>query len=208
MILSGLDLSLSIVILSFSLIGLIRGFLNEITSIINWFGAFYLTSIAKPFLVVLLQKKITVPFLPDIIANIILFVIFTIILSISTNYILLSVKKILPASVNGIFGFIFGAFKGGLLSILFLSGVSIIYKNTSQREQNWLKKSIIYDFYNNMGSKNIFSKSIENILGDMLKETNIDSTKKIIEKNIKNETKKLNEIDKKDMDKLLDLIVD
>lgn len=208
MILSGLDLSLSIVILSFSLIGLIRGFLNEITSIINWFGAFYLTSITKPFLVVLLQKKITVPFLPDIVANIILFVMFIIILSISTNYVILSIKKILPASVNGIFGFIFGAFKGGLLSILFLSSVNIIYKNTSPGEQKWLEKSVIYGLYNNIGNENIFSKSIENILGDMLKESNIDGTKKIIEKNIKNETKKLNEVDKKDMDKLLDLIVD
>lgn len=208
MILSNLDLSLSIVILSFSLIGLVRGFLNEVTSIINWFGAFYLTSIIKPFFVVFLQKKITVPFLPDIIANIILFVIFIIILSISTNYILLSIKKILPASVNVVFGFIFGAFKGVLLSILFLSSINIIYKNTDPKEQRWLEKSVIYGLYNDIGDKNIFSKSIESILGDMLKESSIDNTKKIIEKNIKNETKKLNEVNKKDMDKLLDLIVD
>jgi membrane protein required for colicin V production len=148
-----------------SAVGLIRGFLKEVTSIINWFGSFYLTSKIKPSLTPLLQDKIKIPFLLDVVVNIILFATLTIALSIIGNYLISAIKKIVPTSTNSSLGFLFGFLKGILISGVTISFLSIVYQN-SDNKPYWLNKSHIY---NSMGSSSMFKSMLENILGDLMK---------------------------------------
>ena len=75
MITSNFDTTIAIILIFFSTCGLIRGFLKEISSVVNWFGSFYLTSAIKPFVRPFFEEKIQIPFLLDTIMNITIFVV-------------------------------------------------------------------------------------------------------------------------------------
>lgn len=194
MILSNFDIFLSLLTLLFSLVGLVRGFLREMASVVNWFGAFYLTSLCKSPLVEILQRKITIPLLPDLIANVILFILFMIALSILTEYLAIRIRRVLPNSANSLLGFIFGILKGVLLLILFFSAVHLIYRNTEKKEPKIIKNSLFYQFYGEFRDSNIFSVAIENILGDMLEKKKTDEMGKILENNLINKGKNLDDM--------------
>lgn len=208
MLLSNLDIFLVVILILFSFIGLIRGFLKELSSIIYWVGSFYFTSVTKPILLPKIEKKVAIPFLPDIIANVTLFIIYIIILSIIMNYVTNAIKKILPHSTNGLLGFIFGFIKGILISIFILTGINIINEN-SKKKLEILENSIFYNYFNKSENR-VFNNVMESLLGNFLKEIQKNKTKKIIEDNFK-EKKLENKKDKnnnEDMEKLLNILVD
>ena len=208
---TNLDYSLVSLIFILSLIGLIRGFLNELISLINWSGSFYLTSKIKPLIIPLLKEKIQIPFLLDIIVNSIVFVSLIITLSILNKYLASKIKKIVPTSTNNGLGFLFGLVKGVLLSSLIIAFLTVIYKN-STRQPDWLYDSYIFNLNKNKNS--IFINIINTILGDLIdNEEKIDNSKnndkihhyKEIEKNIIEDLKN-NIQEKEDIEKLIDLI--
>ena len=55
-----------------AIIGLIRGFIRELFSLFNWILAFYLLSILKPMCVDYFSELIKIPFLADIVVNLLL----------------------------------------------------------------------------------------------------------------------------------------
>lgn len=177
MLTSNFDIIIAVIIMLLSLFGLIRGFLRELSSIINWFGSFYLASVFKPMIRPIFEDKIQIPFLLDIIANAVLFVLLIIVISIITNYLSIILRKLIPISLNGTLGFLFGLTKGVLLSLLIISFLKVVYNDKSP---DFLKDSIIY---NSVASDDIFIDMLNNIFGDFSKNRNIkkDINKKIEE---------------------------
>ncbi|MDR2077608.1 MAG: CvpA family protein [Rickettsiales bacterium] len=200
---SSLDLWVLAILATLSLIGLARGFLREITSILNWFGSLYLTSLAKPFVVSLLKNRISTPFLLDIISNVVLFVFCMLILSILGSYIVAKVEDFLPIYVNRLFGLLFGSIKGSLISLVILASLNILYRDPNIEEPLWLKNSIAFEYFSSIDS-DIFVNILEKILGDMIKEEKKSENND--EKNYE-KSKEKNE-DLKDIDDLLKIIVD
>ena len=121
MITSNFDIVIAVILMFFSFVGLIRGFLKELSSVINWFGSLYLTSIIKPFINPLFEDKIKIPFLLDMVVNIVVFVGLVIVISIITNYLSIILRRLIPATINGGLGFLFGLLKGVLLSFLIIA---------------------------------------------------------------------------------------
>lgn len=205
MIFSGLDVSLVVVVVLLSFIGLVKGFLSELSSIINWLGSFYLTAITKPLIIPKIEKRVSIPLLPDIIVNVVLFVLFMIMLSAFMNAIVNVVKKVLPKSANGFLGFILGGLKGILISMFVLTGMNMINGN-SREKLRMLENSVLYNYYNK--SRNImFNGIIESLLGDFLKE--IQKNKEKDGDAERNPGKSANgKNNNEEMEKLLNIIVD
>lgn len=201
---SGLDITLTVVVVLFSFIGLVRGFLSELSSIVNWLGSFYLTAITKPLILPQIEKRISIPLLPDIIVNVVLFVLYIIILSALMNAVINVIKKILPKSANGFLGFTLGGLKGVLISMFVLTGMSMINKN-SREKLKMLENSTLYGYYNK--SKNMmFNSIIESLLGDFLKEIQKSKEKEAIRQDLEKNTNGKN--NNEEMEKLLNIIVD
>lgn len=120
------------IILIFGVIGVIRGFLKELTSIFNWVMTCYLTSIMKPFILEYLNIKI--PFFGDIIVNFVLFVILIIVVSLISSLFISFFKDYVKGEVNSILGLIFGCLKGYLIVLLILSFRNILYKGKNNNE--------------------------------------------------------------------------
>lgn len=167
MIGSGLDSVLAFIIIFFSAFGLIRGFLKEISSLLIWFGSFYLTSTLKPYLLPFFADKIKIPFLLDTIINVASFAILITVLSIISNYLTIILKKIIPSNIDGTLGIIIGFVKGFLISALIIAFIKILY-DKSNNKPLWINNSKVYNSisYND----NMFVGMLYNIFGDYGKE--------------------------------------
>jgi membrane protein required for colicin V production len=227
---SGLDTFLIFFLLLISLIGLIRGFLKELVSIINWFGAVYFTSLFKPIFIKLFLQNFKFPFLVDIIANSVLFVVFVLIMSALNKIIIEKIREYIPLSINSGLGFLFGFFKGILIISLSLTCVNVVYGDI---KPDYLAKSII----NNMIENNdgVLTNIINSLMGDFIRKKtesisgiidNVNNTKSddnedndektpMIQKNElkkilnnKNKKKLKKKIDEIDLDKLMDNLID
>lgn len=208
---TNLDSILLSLIFILSIIGLIRGFLNELVSLINWSGSFYFTSKIKPLVIPILKEKIQIPFLLDIMVNAVVFVSLMIILSILNKYLASKIKRFIPTSTNNGLGLMFGGIKGILLGGFVIAFLNVIYKG-STKQPDWLYDSYSYNVTKDKNS--VFTNVINAILGDLInmekkvddelynKEKNSDSTmEENIFENIEN-----NDIDGKNMEQLLDTI--
>jgi membrane protein required for colicin V production len=182
---SNLDVFLISVLLLTSLIGLIRGFLKEIASIVGWFGSMYLTSVLKPYAIMLFPQDFRFPFLIDIITNSALFITLMISLSIISKMAIDKLKSFIPLSVNSGLGFLFGFFKGVLIISLVLTCLNVVYKD---KKPDFLSKSII----NKIVDKNAetFTKVINSLLGNFIKENIADTEKNNEEKDIETTPKR------------------
>ena len=180
MITSNFDIVIATILMFFSFMGLIRGFLKELSSVINWFGSLYLTSIIKPFINPLFEDKIKIPFLLDMVVNIVVFVGLIIIISIITNYLSIILRKLIPATINGGLGFLFGLLKGILLSLLIIAFMRIAY---NKNLPDYLKNSTIY---NKVLKDEFFVDILHNIFGDFSKESIIENTSETIDNTLKN----------------------
>jgi membrane protein required for colicin V production len=205
---SNLDLWLATIVLFLAAIGTFRGFLKEITSILNWFGSLYLTSLAKPVAVNALRSKITTPFLLDIVSNAVLFVLSMIALSIFSNYLVVKIEEILPSSVNRTLGAIFGFIKGFLISMIVLASLRILYRGPDINKPNWLENSLAYNKYFDNSNSDSFVDALEIIFGDMIKEKKDDPKRQPPEADKKIENGEGIQDLEKDMNDLLDTIVD
>ncbi|MDR2777228.1 MAG: CvpA family protein, partial [Rickettsiales bacterium] len=168
---SSLDFWIVLVLLFLSMVGLARGFLKETVSILNWFGSFYFTSLAKPAVVGLLRSRITTPFLLDIVSNAALFVFFVIGLSLLNSYIVSKIGQFIPSSLNRILGLAFGLLKGTLVSMTILASINILYRSPDVNDPNWLQDSVAYRYFNTPGGST-FVGILERIFGDLIREEN------------------------------------
>ena len=186
------------IILIFGFIGVIRGFLKELTSIFNWVATCYLTSLIKPFVLAYLNIKI--PFFGDLIVNSILFVVLIIVVSIVSNLLVLFFKEYINGEINSILGLIFGCLKGYLIVLLILSFRNLLYKDKKdsivfedckickftqehQIETQKLLETLLGDFINKKDNKNdkMDGDKITDNKENKEKENDIDGLKKYTE---------------------------
>ena len=201
MITSNLDIAIGIILIVFSTCGLVRGFLKEISSVVNWFGSFYLTSIIKPFVRPFFEDKIQIPFLLDTVMNVVVFVVLIIVISVITNYISITLKKIIPASINGSIGMLCGFLRGFLISAIIIAFVKIVYDKANNKPE-WIENSHIYNSISYDG--NIFVNMLNNIFGDYTKEE-VKNDKKEKEY-LNNRFRQSNEKKKREFDRVFDII--
>ena len=143
-----------------SFIGFIRGFLKEFASIINWSATIFLTVLLKSFVIETFLKNFKFPFLKDLLANVILFILFMLIISMITKVLVEKIRRFIPYSTNGSLGFLFGFFKGILIVGSFLACVDLISNGHSPMTE----KSVI----NNMLIKqnDMFSNVFRELIGE------------------------------------------
>lgn len=145
-------------------LGLIRGFIKEILSIINWILSFYIVSILKPIFLDNVSELIKIPFLSDIILNLVIFALTMIILSIISRFVSTTLRKIVPYDVNAIFGFVIGIIKAFIILFLVVSTVRIVHNNDNPKV---LQDSI----FNQLFFRNdIINEKIKILLGDFISE--------------------------------------
>ena len=201
MITSNLDIAIGIILIVFSTCGLVRGFLKEISSVVNWFGSFYLTSIIKPFVRPFFEDKIQIPFLLDTVMNVVVFVVLIIVISVITNYISITLKKIIPASINGSIGMLCGFLRGFLISAIIIAFVKIVYDKANNKPE-WIENSHIYNSISYDG--NIFVNMLNNIFGDYKKEEKKEDGKD--KEYLNNRFRQSNEKKKREFDRVFDII--
>ena len=188
------------IILIFAFIGVIRGFLKELTSIFNWVVTCYLTSIIKPF--ALKYLNIEIPFFADLIVNFVLFVILIIIVSLLSNLFVSFFKEHMEGEINSILGLVFGGLKGYLIVLLILSFRNMIYKDKTDNE--FIKNCKVCRL--TKVHQNETQRLLEILLGDFINKTNIEDDNKT---NKQEETKQeLNENKTTTQQEMIDKISD
>lgn len=131
----------------FILLGLLRGFVREVFSIINWIAASIATIYLRPVISGMILEKINIPIVADLISNSFLFTTTLIIVSIITSNIARIFRNSVPGPVNVTLGAGFGMVKGYLLSALIFATVFNIYGGSDLSERvgpEWLQSSQTY----------------------------------------------------------------
>lgn len=178
--LGNFDIFILLLFLFCIVIGLIRGFIRELFSLLNWVLSFYLLTLLKPLFTGYFAELIRIPFLSDIILNISIFVIVLIILSIISKYIAELLKKIMPYNLDTTLGFLFGIVKAYVILILVTSTIEVLYNG---KEPEILNNSVFNKiFYRNETAND----KIRILLGDFLEEKVPNNQIKKEEENGKN----------------------
>lgn len=132
----------------FGFLGLFKGFIKELFSIISWVVAALLTIIIRPVIASLIAKKINAPFVADLISNSFLFAFSLIVVSIITSRVADSLGKTVPTSVNAPLGLAIGSIKGYLLASLVFAGLFAIFSDGGDMRErtgpNWFGQSQTY----------------------------------------------------------------
>ena len=177
-----------------ALFGFARGFIKEISRAINWISSLYLTVVLKPYVLPLLEKKITTPFLLDLVVNALLFVILVLVISLITTYLFSYLSKIIPDDINRGLGLLFGASEALIVIMIIISIISLLYKNVEvEKKPQWFVSSMTYKITNKDENESFFDNTIKVLLGSFLKEENkvIEETESYIE--TLTEVQKINE---------------
>lgn len=186
--LGNFDIFILLLFLFCIITGLMRGFIRELFSLLNWVLSFYFLTLVKPFFIGYFAELIKIPFLSDIILNISIFVIILIVLSIISKYIAELLKKIMPYNLDMTLGFLFGVIKAYVILILVTSTIEVLYNG---KEPKILSDSAFNKiFYKN----DITNDKIRILLGDFLNEKDQENQ---IEKEEKNDNNSIDIIEEK-----------
>lgn len=136
------------IIIFFSVLGLLRGFIRELASLGNWIGSGLLTVLLRPLVNDLVSQKISSPIVSNIVSSIIVFIIAIIGLSILTSNIAKAINTKFPSSVNITLGLAFGFTKGFLICSLIFATILNVFGDTedlsSKSGPQWLQDSETY----------------------------------------------------------------
>ena len=145
------DYIIFFIILFFTILGLIRGFVGELTSLISWLGAIFITVKLNPLLSDIIYQKIQNSIFANLSSSGIIFVISIILLSILLSRISEKIVAKMPTSINLTLGTLIGIVKGILVStIIFLIILELMiekkdYTDLSQKiGPQWLQNSKSY----------------------------------------------------------------
>ncbi|MDR0423764.1 MAG: CvpA family protein [Rickettsiales bacterium] len=134
--------------LSFVIIGLFRGFIRELFSIISWFMSSILTVWLSPIINQLVLKKISNPFIANAIGSSVTFTAVIIITSIILSKIAANITSKIPKYVNlnlgSAFGFLKGFFTSSLIFIVILSVFGDTKDLATKSGPMWLQNSMTY----------------------------------------------------------------
>ena len=192
------DYIIFFIILFFTILGLIRGFVGELTSLISWCSAILITIKLNPIVSNLIYQKIQNSIFANLSSSGIIFVMSIILLSILLSRISEKIVAKMPTSINLTLGTLIGIVKGILVStIIFLIILELMiekkdYTDLSQKiGPQWLQNSKSYTMLS-FGAYAIspFTNSFLEKKAD--KKVNEIDTKEIV----KEENKKINSEEK------------
>jgi len=136
------------IMLFFSFLGLLRGFIRELFSLINWVGSGILTVMFRPFINDLISTKISNTIASNILSSALIFFIAIVGLSILTSNIAKAINTKFPSSINITLGLAFGFTKGFLICSLIFATILSVFGNTddllSKSGPKWLQNSQTY----------------------------------------------------------------
>ena len=145
------DYIIFFIILFFTILGLIRGFVGELTSLISWLSAIFITVKLNPLLSDIIYQKIQNSIFANLSSSGIIFVMSIILLSILLSRISEKIVAKIPTSINLTLGTLIGIVKGILVStIIFLIILELMiekkdYTDLSQKiGPQWLQNSKSY----------------------------------------------------------------
>ena len=188
------DSILFFAILIAGLFGFARGFIREISRAINWISSLYLTVVLKPYVIPLLETKITTPFLLDLVVNALLFVVLVLVISLITTYLFSYLSKIIPDDINRGLGLLFGISEALIIILIIVSIISLLYKNVEvDKKPKWFVNSMTYKISDKDENESFFDNTIKILLGSFLQEENkvIEETESYLD--TINEVKKIND---------------
>ena len=192
------DYIIFFIILFFTILGLIRGFIGELTSLVSWCSAILITIKLNPIVSNLIYQKIQNSIFSNLSSSGIIFIISIICISIILSRISEKVITKIPTSINLTLGTLIGIVKGILVStIIFLIILELMiekkdYTDLSQKiGPQWLQNSKSYTMLS-FGAYAIspFANSFLEKKAD--KKVNEIDTKEIV----KEENKKINSEEK------------
>lgn len=145
------DYIIFFIILFFTILGLIRGFIGELTSLVSWCSAILITIKLNPLLSDIIYQKIQNSIFANLSSSGIIFIISIICISIILSRISEKVITKIPTSINLTLGTLIGIVKGILVStIIFLIILELMiekkdYTDLSQKiGPQWLQNSKSY----------------------------------------------------------------
>ncbi|GMO56166.1 MAG: hypothetical protein Ta2D_00600 [Rickettsiales bacterium] len=179
------DISILSIIGLFLVLGMLRGFLDELFSLFNWLFSALFTALLRPLLNNLVAKSISNPLISNIVSAIIIFVIVIIGFSMLTKALEEKIKTKIPKSINFNLGMGFGFIKGFLIGSLVFLTVLSVYGDTedlaTKSGPEWLQNSITYrplsfggyillPLYNSMSGNINKQLEQEKVINAMIKE--------------------------------------
>ncbi len=181
------DIVVIVVILLSAILAFLRGFIRDLTGLLNWVLAILLTYFLSPFVVKLFEKSKYSDIVINSAVHSIMFVVLLIIISIITSRISTPLSEKLPKSVDQSLGFAFGFAKGYLIICLVFSIIIAIYasgivyiedsvkaKAGKKVGPSWLTKSKSYAIFE-VGSE--FLKPITNFVMDSVEKAGLKESK-------------------------------
>lgn len=136
------------IMIFFTFLGLLRGFIRELSSLANWIGSGLLTVLLRPIVNDLVSNKISNSVASNVVSSIIVFVIAIIGLSILTSNIARAINTKFPSSINITLGLAFGFTKGFLICSLTFATILNLFGSTddlsSKSGPKWLQASQTY----------------------------------------------------------------
>ncbi|AMA64913.1 Colicin V production protein [Candidatus Arsenophonus lipoptenae] len=136
-----------VAIISFStFIGLIRGFIRELVSLITWCCAFFITSEFYSYIASYFTNFFDNILISNIITILFLFIFILIIGLIVGNIISLLISKTGLTGIDRVLGFFFGILRGVIITSIIIFFIDI-FTPISQSD-DWKKSELIYKFIN------------------------------------------------------------
>lgn len=151
--LTGLDYLILSIMLFFTLLGFVRGFIGELFSLISWVSASFITIIFQPSLSSIIFEKVDNHTISSFLGGGIIFVISIIMISIITTKLGGKITTKFPYSVNATLGTFFGFIKGFLISsLIFLMIVKLFVGDLEELNNDdklgWIKNARTYNMLN------------------------------------------------------------
>lgn len=148
MILTVFDYLVFAIMIFFVFLGLVRGFIRELFSLINWIGSGFLTVLLRPYLNNIIAQKISNTIISNVVSSVLIFIIVIIGFSIILSNVARLINTKFPQSINITLGIAFGFTKGFLICSLIFASIINLFGNSSDLSSKsgpkWLQDSQTY----------------------------------------------------------------
>ncbi|EME70766.1 hypothetical protein H261_06901 [Paramagnetospirillum caucaseum] len=137
---TAVDVVVAVVLLGSAGFAFLRGFVQEVLSIISWVGAVFAALYGFPHVQPFFRSQIGTALVADIAAGAALFLVTLLVLSLLTKRVSDSVRKSALNSVDSSLGFVFGLARGAvLLSLTYMSAAWLF--DSPEQQPDWLAHS-------------------------------------------------------------------
>ena len=120
------DICVVLVLLFSGVLAYLRGFVQEIFSIVGWITAIAVTIYGFPYLQTPVRQIISIDIIADLASGLLLFIASLVTISLLTRSISNRVKDSLLNSLDRALGFLFGLVRGGLIIVIAYIGIEFL----------------------------------------------------------------------------------